>query len=147
MTCQDRDADLLLLAHGELGFAARVRTRTHVERCPRCRKRIAEFGVVSAALASALGPTVSERTGRKQPKPAMAAGPVLTVAALLIVIGVSLFLAIRAILPEITPPGTYYYYRSQMPAVFSISSSRGSDACATPVPPHVKPTIISKSGR
>ena len=74
MTCDDRDSDLLLMAHGELGLARRTRTRLHVQRCPRCRKRIGEFGLVSAAFAATLGPGAAERPltpalGRHRPPP------------------------------------------------------------------------------
>jgi hypothetical protein len=144
MTCQDRDADLLLLSHGELGLAARTRTRFHVRGCRRCRRRIAEFNVVSAALAQVLTPTGGERLGRKNPKPAVAAGSMLTIAGLLLVIGVSLYMAGRAILPEIVSSGTYYYYnnnRMDFPAAM-----RSSPASCETAPAIAKRTA-SRSAR
>ncbi len=51
MTCDTREQELLLLAHGELPLLRRFAVRQHVARCPACRERYARLSLVSALLA------------------------------------------------------------------------------------------------
>jgi len=48
------DQDLLMLAHRSLGPLKFVEVRLHVLRCAECRRRCAEFGLLSSAVASTL---------------------------------------------------------------------------------------------
>jgi len=58
MSCSERDADLLLLAHGEGDLWRRLGTCTHLWRCASCRQRFRDFTAVSALLARATQPVV-----------------------------------------------------------------------------------------
>ena len=106
------------MAHGELGPVARTRTRLHVQRCARCQKRVSDFALVSAAFASALGPTGSQRPAGVNPRPASTSpGSGIVIAGLIAIIGIALFFATRAALtlapqqPQSTPShsSTYMY--------------------------------------
>jgi len=143
MTCDDRDSDLLLMAHGELGLARRTRTRLHVQRCPRCRKRIGEFNLVSAAFAATLGPTAAERPLTSSPRPtstAPASSTLPAILGLLAIIGVALFFAIRSAI-SLTP----------QPQPASHGSYTGSHLMMTPPMGHpipgCKPGIVSDKCR
>jgi anti-sigma factor RsiW len=59
MPCEDRDENLLLLAHGELPALRRGLTRLHLNRCPRCRERQEQLEAVSRVLAGALWRTTA----------------------------------------------------------------------------------------
>lgn len=54
MTCDMREQELLLLAHGELPLPRRLATRAHLSRCASCRARYAGMGRVSSVLAGAV---------------------------------------------------------------------------------------------
>lgn len=70
MNCANRDADLLLLAHGELTFWQCLGVYLHLGRCSDCRQRLRRFGATSATLAMATRPTLalaSEPTALMRP--------------------------------------------------------------------------------
>jgi anti-sigma factor RsiW len=54
MSCESRNQDLLLLAHGELGGLRRALLERHLRRCPRCQEQKARYGAVSRAMAAAV---------------------------------------------------------------------------------------------
>ena len=107
MTCDDRDSDLLLFAHGELNLVASTRTRLHVQRCDKCRKRINEFGLVSAAFAAALGPSAAERPKVSNPRPVSmsTSGSKVLMGTLIAIIGIAIFFAVRSAV-ALLPPNT-----------------------------------------
>ena len=55
MTCDERDQELLLLAHGALSLPRRLIAQAHLQRCAACRKRYNRLMQVSSALSAALG--------------------------------------------------------------------------------------------
>lgn len=61
MKCTDRDSDLLLLSHAELGPLRRGLTKLHLSRCARCQARLRELASVSVLLAQTLGPSSGGR--------------------------------------------------------------------------------------
>ena len=141
MTCDDRDSDLLLMAHGELDLARRTRTRLHVQRCARCQKRIGEFGLVSAAFAATLGPSSAERPKVANSRPAstpQSMGGIVLVSALVVVIGIALFFAARSALTLLpssqTPPAILTNTPHTMPGIHH-------------GPPGCKPGIVSDKCR
>ena len=107
MICEKRDSDLLLLARGELGFFSRTRTGLHVRQCARCRRRMGELGGVSAAFALALGPNAGERPTGANPRPPSGSLPVsvshVAIVALMVIIGISLFVAVRSVMSSERP--------------------------------------------
>lgn len=54
MTCEKRDQDLLLLAHGELSLARRLLVQAHLIHCSSCRRRVKRLLTVSTALSTVL---------------------------------------------------------------------------------------------
>lgn len=54
MTCEERDADLLLLTHNALSPGSRLSTMMHLQRCPGCRERLERLQQVSALVAERL---------------------------------------------------------------------------------------------
>lgn len=54
MTCRDYEKDLLLLLHGELSPRRRLRLRSHLRRCSRCRQRQEKLSDVSRLIAGAI---------------------------------------------------------------------------------------------
>ena len=52
MTHPERDADILMLAHGALSPLVSLRTRWHLMRCDSCRRRLRQFQLVSASMAN-----------------------------------------------------------------------------------------------
>lgn len=51
MSCSHRDADLLMLAHGELDRISAFRVRAHVVVCPACRARLRRFEALAGLIA------------------------------------------------------------------------------------------------
>jgi len=142
MTCDDRDSDLLLMAHGELGPVRQARTRLHVQRCPRCRKRIGEFNLVSAAFAATLGPTAAERPLTPSARPTSTAptsGSLLVILGLLAVIGGALFFVIRSAVSLAPQPQYYSYTPPSTPHGMAIPIRHGIPGC--------KPGIVSDKCR
>jgi hypothetical protein len=64
MSCQDRDSDLLLLSHKELGLFRLIALNVHLLYCVRCNARLGQFNRVSKAFAQAIGPTREQRSTR-----------------------------------------------------------------------------------
>lgn len=56
MTCDERDQELLLLAHGALSLPRRLVVRAHLRQCAACRERYERMAQVSSALSAALAP-------------------------------------------------------------------------------------------
>ena len=54
MTCENREKDILLLAHGELDPWRRVLVKGHLRRCESCRRTLKEMRSVSGALGNVL---------------------------------------------------------------------------------------------
>lgn len=54
MTCDRRDQELLLLAHGALSLPRSLAVRAHLRRCDFCRQRYTRLAQVSSTLAGAL---------------------------------------------------------------------------------------------
>jgi anti-sigma factor RsiW len=54
MTCQDREQDLLMLAHGELSLWRRLPLLAHLRRCASCRQRRERLADVSVMVAGAI---------------------------------------------------------------------------------------------
>lgn len=68
MGCEERDQDLLMMAHGELSWSARLRLTVHLLHCVNCRERYAQFVAVSSALARAIrDPAPLSSPGRRNP--------------------------------------------------------------------------------
>jgi hypothetical protein len=63
MSCDERDAELLLLAHGELGWWQRIKPLAHLCCCGGCRRRFREFAKVSAFFLSAARAGATPGTG------------------------------------------------------------------------------------
>ncbi len=84
-----RDMDLLMLAHGELGFIARVRTQVHLMRCSACRKRLEHFVAISSVLNTAvagLHPSQFQMSPRSITKAAHRTTTGVTLALLLVIV-------------------------------------------------------------
>lgn len=56
MSCDDRNQDLLLLAHGELGGIRRALMEQHLRHCARCQARRRQLGVLSSLIAGEVRP-------------------------------------------------------------------------------------------
>ena len=101
MTCENRDQDLLLLAHGELPLSRRLRVRIHLRRCTACQQRYQRWLSASTALAAVL-----HKPGAQGWSPALTQSPfVLRRPALLLLLLlslISLFLC-RVIYMAVTP--------------------------------------------
>ena len=54
MNCNDYQQDILLLVHGEIGFAQRIRVVAHLSVCPACREERAKLDMVSRVIGSAI---------------------------------------------------------------------------------------------
>lgn len=70
-----RDEALLLLVHGSLPLAERLRTHWHLTQCPACRARLSALSQVSEQLSQALHVTGPRRAfHRTLPQSAVLAG-------------------------------------------------------------------------
>jgi predicted anti-sigma-YlaC factor YlaD len=54
MNCGDYQQDILMMIHGELGFAAKVRVKAHLSRCADCRKTRDTLAVTSHMIGAAI---------------------------------------------------------------------------------------------
>ena len=93
MTCDPRDQELLLLAHGELPVGRRLRLQAHLRRCPQCRARFDEFVNTSVALAAALRDP--NATTWRPDRPRSPRLPLALLAALALLMGLLYFSAVR----------------------------------------------------
>ncbi len=71
MICAQRDQDLLLFAHHELGPVRRALTSLHLRRCPRCQERSARLSHISDVLADTLRPRSQPPRAWRQGTPAL----------------------------------------------------------------------------
>jgi anti-sigma factor RsiW len=90
MTCPERDADLLMLAHGEGDVRTRLGTRTHLLRCAACRRRYQDFTTVSDILTRSTRP---EAVSVALPRSAVRYAGLRPAVALAVILLVTLLLA------------------------------------------------------
>ncbi len=120
MHCTERDQEILLLQHGELGAWQRFRVRRHIAFCPHCQEKQREFAQTSLLLAGAI------RQGGNLPAFALRGGSSAAQAGLRPV-----FLATVATVAALIAAGTY--------AFNAVASSPGSNISASVLPKLASP--------
>ena len=105
MNCEDRNQDLLLLAHGELGGIRKALVEQHLRRCARCQERRQRYGVLSSVIAGEIRP---RQMAPWAPHAASPDSAPLTARRLALCVALAILLAVAATAGAVWSPSSWW---------------------------------------